>query len=206
MTRLQDEFDEEDRVIRSRCDKPAESAQRLFVCGICLEEMPYDSIARPDPCGHTFCRECLCGHITSRLNEHRFPILCPTCTVSKGKGKGVAGCTRYKRTVNFVIISCYVPLEVSQSLALDLGLTDKQYSIWIEMEMVSFSVLLNSRKYIHGIRPAHTSGNIGIGANGRCSWLETITNKLRPSLCGANNVNSRLTLLVQSIHAMARRN
>ena len=44
--------------------------------------------------------------------------------------------------VNLIIISRYVSLEVSQSLALDLGLTDEQYSIWTEMEMVSFSVLL----------------------------------------------------------------
>jgi len=214
--RLQDEFDEEDRAIRSQHDKLAESesAQRLFVCGICLEEMPYDSIACPDPCGHTFCRECLRGHVTSRLDEHRFPILCPTCIASKGKGKGGAGSTCYNRTVNFVIISCYVSLEVSQSLALQLGLTDKQYSIWSEMEMVSFSVLLTCRKYVHGVRPPQSSTNIVIGANGRCSWLETNTKKLRPSLvrfltatmCGASNVNSRLMLKVQSTRAMARRN
>src|SRR5216683_7287690 len=35
--------------------------------------------------------------------------------------------------------------EVSQSLALNLGLTDQQFSVWIEMEMVSFSVLLHCR-------------------------------------------------------------
>ena len=50
-----------------------------------MEEMPDDSIARPDPCGHAFCRECLRGHVAARLIEHRFPILCPTCTASKGK-------------------------------------------------------------------------------------------------------------------------
>ncbi len=176
--RLQDEFDEEDRAIRSQRDKLAESAQQLFVCGICLEGMPYDSIACPDPCRHTFCRECLRGHVTSRLDEHRFPILCPTCTAGKGKGKEGAGSTCYNKTVNF-IVSCYVSLEVSQTLALDLGLTDKQYSIWSEMEMASFSVLLDCRKYVHGVRPPHSSTNIGIGANGRHSWLEMITKKLR---------------------------
>ena len=67
--------------------------QQSFMCGICLEEMPDDFIARPDPCGHTFCRECLRGYLTVRLEEHKFPILCPTCTVGKGKGKGVAGGT-----------------------------------------------------------------------------------------------------------------
>ena len=41
--------------------------------------------------------------------------------------------------------------EVSQSLALNLGLTEEQFKIWTEMEMVSFSVLLHCRKYAPGI-------------------------------------------------------
>jgi len=42
-------------------------------------------------------------------------------------------------------------VEVSQSLALNLGLTDEQFSIWTEMEMVAFSVLLHCRKYVPGL-------------------------------------------------------
>ncbi len=38
-------------------------------------------------------------------------------------------------------------LEVSQGLALNLGLTDEQFNIWTEMQMVSFSVLLHCRQY-----------------------------------------------------------
>jgi len=93
----------------------------LFECGICMEEMLDDSIACPEPCGHAFCRECLRGHVTTRLGERRFPILCPTCTAGKGKGKEAAG-------------------EISQSLALDLGITDEQYRVWAEIEMAPFSV------------------------------------------------------------------
>jgi len=92
-TRLQNEFDKEDRALSAQRAVLAKSTQRLFECGICMEEMPDDSIARPDPCGHAFCRECLRGHVTARLNEHRFPILCPTCTAGKGKGKEAAGGT-----------------------------------------------------------------------------------------------------------------
>ena len=148
---LQNEFDKEDCVPSVQHAELAKSTQRLFECGICIKEMPYDSIARPDPCGHTFCRECLRGHVTARLSEHRFPILCPTCTAGKGKGKEAVGGTCCERTINLVIISYHVSLEVSQSLAQSLELTDEQYSIWTEMEMVSFSVLLYCRKYIHGI-------------------------------------------------------
>ena len=107
-----------------------------------MEEMRDDSFAHPDPCGHAFCREYIRGHVTAPLNEHRFPILCLTCTASKGKGKEAAGGTYCERTVNLIIISSYVSLEVSQLLSLDLGLTDEPYRIWTEKEMVTFSVLL----------------------------------------------------------------
>jgi Ring finger domain len=89
--RLQHEFDAEDSALSAQRIELARSAQRLFKCDICMEEIPEDSIARPDSCGHTFCRECLRGHVTARLDEHRFPILCPTCTANKGKGKGSVG-------------------------------------------------------------------------------------------------------------------
>ena len=98
--RLQHEFDNENRALSAQRADLAKFTQRLFVCGICLEEMPDDSIARPDPCGHTFCRECLRGYVTARLNEHRFPILCPTCTADKGKGKGATGGMCRGRVVN----------------------------------------------------------------------------------------------------------
>ena len=91
--RLQREFDEEDRALSAQRTKLAQSSQRLFECSICMDEMPVDSIARIDTCGHAFCRECLRGHVAARLDEHRFPILCPTCTANKGKGKGKAGGT-----------------------------------------------------------------------------------------------------------------
>jgi hypothetical protein len=108
--RLQHEFDNEDRALSAQRAELAKSTQRLFVCGICLEQMPDDSIARPDPCGHTFCRECLRGHVSARLDEHRFPILCPTCTASKGKGKAVTGGTCHERMFNS-ISSHYVSLR-----------------------------------------------------------------------------------------------
>ena len=151
--RLQHEFDREDRALSAQRTELAKSAQRLFECGICLEEMPDDSIARPEPCGHTFCRECLRGHVAARINEHRFPVICPSCTANKGKGKEAAGGTcRERMAISSFISHIMFPLEVSQALALDLGLTDEQYSIWTEMEMVTFSILLYCRKYVCCVR------------------------------------------------------
>ena len=91
--RLQCEYDDEDRALSVQRTQLAKSAQRLFECGICMDEKPVDSIARIDSCGHTFCRECLCGHVSARIDEHRFPVLCPTCSANNSKGKGKAGGT-----------------------------------------------------------------------------------------------------------------
>ncbi len=147
---LQREFDEEDRALSTQRTELSKSAQRLFECSICMEEMPMDSIARIDSCGHTFCRGCLRGHVAARIDEHRYPVLCPTCTANKSKGKGKPG-----GTCRLLVPSNGPPrdfsVEVSQSLALNLGLTDEQFSIWTEMEMVAFSVLLHCRKYVPGL-------------------------------------------------------
>jgi hypothetical protein len=92
--RLQSQFDNEDRMLSAERIKLSRTIQTVFECGVCMEEMPEDSVARPDPCRHAFCRDCMRGYVSARLEEHRFPILCPTCTASKGKGKGVTGGTR----------------------------------------------------------------------------------------------------------------
>ena len=44
-----------------------------------------------------------------------------------------------------------ISLEISQSLALDLGLSDEQYRIWNEIELAAFSVLLHCREYVHSV-------------------------------------------------------
>jgi hypothetical protein len=99
--RLQREYDDEDHAFVAQLTELANSAQPVFQCGVCMEEMPEDSIVRLDPCAHAFCRQCLLGHVNARLGERRFPILCPTCTASKGKGNEVTGRTWLLRTVDF---------------------------------------------------------------------------------------------------------
>ncbi|SRR6266702_74725 len=152
--RLQREFDSEDRALSVERIKLSQTVQRVFMCGICMEEMPEDSVARPDPCGHAFCRECMRGYVSTRLEEHRFPILCPTCTAGKGEGKGGTGGTRtFSSPSSELSWHGMNVVEVSQTLALDLGLTDEQFVIWTEMEMGPFSVLLHCRKYARSICP-----------------------------------------------------
>jgi regulator of replication initiation timing len=82
--RLQQLYDEEDKRLRAEQEALAAWMQHTFNCGICMDEHPEDYVARIDKCGHQFCRECILGHISSTLGEHRFPVLCPICTAEKG--------------------------------------------------------------------------------------------------------------------------
>jgi hypothetical protein len=191
------------------------------VCGICLEEMPDDSIIRLDPCGHTFCRECLRGHVTTRLSERRFPILCPTCTASNVKEKGTgkvkgkiwckvwckgksleiekataAGTCRKRMVSPPTIAHNRFSLEVSQSLALDLGLEDEQYRVWTAMELAAFSTLLHCPKYVHSVKHTGSSAYVRIGASRRFSWptkksTSSLVRFRHATMCGANVARSR---------------
>lgn len=80
-------FDEEDLDLRNQKEELAKISQRQFKCGICLEDQPEDSLARLEPCGHSFCRMCVRHYVDSKLREHRFPILCPTCTTETRNGE-----------------------------------------------------------------------------------------------------------------------
>ncbi len=79
---LQRQFDEEDHLLAvERAELLAMvEQQRVFDCGVCMDTLPEESIARIEPCGHSFCRECVRGFIVSQIESRRFPIPCPTCT------------------------------------------------------------------------------------------------------------------------------
>jgi hypothetical protein len=146
---LQHENDEWGRAPSVQRNEVVMSGQGGLECAICMDEMPVDSMARIDSCGHAFCRDCLRGHVAARLDERKFPILCPTCAcgTTKGKGKGkVGGMCIVGEIRRCGGPSSDFPLEVSHSLAQSLGLTDKQHKIWTEMEMAPFSILLRCRR------------------------------------------------------------
>ena len=78
---IQREFDAEDRQLREQQAELACFVQATFQCSICLDELPEDDVAKVDDCVHMMCRSCLRGFVSSKLQEHRYPIFCPMCTV-----------------------------------------------------------------------------------------------------------------------------
>ena len=84
---LQQEFDDEDSRLRTEREALANTQPLMFTCAVCTDELPEDFVARVPGCGHGFCRECLRTYAVSRLEEHRFPILCPSCVADDKAGK-----------------------------------------------------------------------------------------------------------------------
>ena len=77
---LQRFYDEEDRQLgaeRSALRKHAQA--EFFDCGICFENLHRENIAQFASCKHRYCRSCLREHVSSTLEQRRYPIICPEC-------------------------------------------------------------------------------------------------------------------------------
>ncbi|KIO01560.1 hypothetical protein M404DRAFT_1002985 [Pisolithus tinctorius Marx 270] len=120
---LQRNFDAEDTVLRQQHADLSCNVQTSFKCGICLDEHPEDDAATVEDCGHMVCRSCLKDYVGGKIADHRFPILCPICTAENRQ----AG-------------------QISGFLVEQLGISEEEYAVWIEMELSQFSILLHCRK------------------------------------------------------------
>ncbi|KAF9234649.1 hypothetical protein BU15DRAFT_52330 [Melanogaster broomeanus] len=122
---FQNDYDAEEQQLLRQHAKLIAHQQVTFQCGICLEELPEDDAATVDDCSHTMCRSCLRGFVCSKIQERRFPILCPLCTAIDGNPS---------------------PAEISRVLVEQIGITEKQHQIWNEMELAQFSVSIDCRE------------------------------------------------------------
>ncbi|KAF9220041.1 hypothetical protein BS17DRAFT_788122 [Gyrodon lividus] len=122
---FQNQYDAEDQELRRQHEELTSCMRPTFKCVICLDEQPEDDVAKVDDCSHMLCRSCLREFVCSKIQEHRFPILCPLCTAIDHNPK---------------------PAVISRFLVEQLGITEEQYRVWTEMELAEFSVLIQCRK------------------------------------------------------------
>ncbi|KAG1858039.1 hypothetical protein DFJ58DRAFT_637499, partial [Suillus subalutaceus] len=121
---LQQCYDMEDLQLRDQMQTLAASLPHNFSCLICMEEQPADNSVDLE-CDHSICRTCIRGHISSKIEEHRFPVLCPVCMTAENNRQ---------------------PAAISGLLVQQIGVDERQYAIWEEMELSQLSVLLHCRK------------------------------------------------------------
>ncbi|OJA14482.1 hypothetical protein AZE42_06072 [Rhizopogon vesiculosus] len=99
------------------------SATLNFSCAICMDEQPVDNTVELD-CNHPICRDCVRGHVCAKIEEHRFPVLCPVCMTEQNDRPGV----------------------ISGLVVQLIGVDEQQYAIWEEMELGQHSVLIHCRQ------------------------------------------------------------
>ncbi|CAI2369937.1 unnamed protein product [Moneuplotes crassus] len=82
---LQENFGNEDAKIapempvqKKKLDQqdPPEPVDNRLECGICYEKIELSEILFMD-CAHSYCKDCIQGHINSKVEERVFPIKCP---------------------------------------------------------------------------------------------------------------------------------
>ncbi|KAG8220154.1 hypothetical protein J3R82DRAFT_1181 [Butyriboletus roseoflavus] len=124
---LQNAFDSEDRRIRQEhAELAARYMQVTFQCSICMDELPEDDVAKVDDCMHMMCRSCLKQFVSSKIQEHRYPIFCPMCTIIKDRQ--------------------IQPGVISRLLIEQLGVSEQESQILTEMELAEFTVQIHCRK------------------------------------------------------------
>jgi len=79
LAELQQRFNDEDSRLRYEREVLSSVQPSIFTCAVCTDEFSEEYVARLPNCGHGFCRECLRKYAVSKLEEYRFPILCPSC-------------------------------------------------------------------------------------------------------------------------------
>ncbi|KAH9853651.1 hypothetical protein C2E23DRAFT_884804 [Lenzites betulinus] len=120
---LQIYYDEENRMLEDQFRQLQAEQPQFFECGICFEQIQEDYIARVHPCKHAFCRDCLTGWAGSKIDEHRYPVLCPVCVADRSRKEA--------------------PGEVDDEAIQQLGLTEQQYAVFVEMQMNQFSTIID---------------------------------------------------------------
>ncbi|KAH9894465.1 hypothetical protein C8Q73DRAFT_695663 [Cubamyces lactineus] len=122
---LQLAFNEENEQLEAQMQELQRIQPKFFDCKICFEQHQEDDVAIVHPCEHAYCRKCILNYAASKIEEHRYPILCPMCTADpQGNAPG----------------------EIDDEAIRQLGLTEEQYVVFVEMQMLRYSILMHCRK------------------------------------------------------------
>jgi hypothetical protein len=124
---------------RSRYHPTAWRTTASFSCPICMDEHPMHNTVELD-CNHQICRDCIRGHIRAKIEERRFPVFCPSCMGNRHTGMHI---------IYPFIVDNNLPSSVIERHHIQLiGVTEKEYAIWEEMELDQHSVLIHCRRCV----------------------------------------------------------
>ncbi|KAJ8594918.1 hypothetical protein M405DRAFT_912581, partial [Rhizopogon salebrosus TDB-379] len=97
----------------------ASTTYNMFSCAMCMDEHPVDNTLELG-CNHQICRGCIRRHVHSRIEEYQFPVHCPMCMTEQNDQAAV----------------------ISGPLVQRIGIDERQYAIWVQMESSHHSVII----------------------------------------------------------------
>lgn len=142
--KFQLEFYHENQILAAERARLVSIAPTTFTCGVCFDEQPEDYVALIEGCQHRLCRDCLREYIRSKLQERRYPILCPLCTADATR-EDVGGTYAYTG-VNDTNEFHNIIAVISDGIIRDIGVSEEEYDVFEQLQLVSFSVLLHCRQ------------------------------------------------------------
>lgn len=147
------EFAEEDATLRQQADDLKGLVQTTFECSVCMEVIPEDDVAKMDNCRHSFCRDCIRQYIISKIEDHRYPIVCPICATDKeNRNPGSMFTNKFQ---SFVLILIRVVIVVTSFMVETVGMNEKTYRVFEELQLSEYSIILHCRECVSRIR--HTN-------------------------------------------------
>lgn len=159
-------------------DTPRTSPARLFTCGICLEYGELSAV-HIQGCRHRFCRDCVRRYVRAKLEERRFPVACPLCTIDD---------------------DMLTTGEINSSVLDELGLDECEYAKLLELELSVHSVLVTCggcNRSIFVDRAEYNSENVIACPLPHCSyaWCKICSKSVPPGgpahVCGDGSVELR---------------
>ena len=76
------------RPTKNGSDSPilSEPTDPTFECGVCHERCDVDVKIFVEDCGHSYCRECMSSLTRAKIEDNRYPIICPDCLIDRSRG------------------------------------------------------------------------------------------------------------------------
>jgi hypothetical protein len=145
--REQRQYDMENRRLATEWEVLAKAIPPPFRCGVCLDEYSEDYVARVPQCQHPFCRDCLRQYVRTKVSEHNCPIFCPTCVAEQETSESEPVCEfSYKINLPLSIYVSPATTAINEDLIHQLGLTQQEYRIFEELQILPYSVHLHCRR------------------------------------------------------------
>jgi hypothetical protein len=123
--------------------QPSEPIGSNFECGICHERCGNDVKISVVDCEHSYCRECVGLLARAKIEDNRYPILCPDCLIDRSRG---VKCREFQFCAKKRFSDHFNVPEISMDILQGLDLSTRELERLEELQTLSHSVVFECPK------------------------------------------------------------